>query len=177
MKGSVALPVACLGFALSAKAAEIPIHQFDCDTPSGHYSQWKTSYGAEAARITGTVKVLELRKEAQWNPGAHVYLYGAGGTPIVGLILSLDSADQTKLRVSATVRGTRTLDQPFASVEWKDRLVTFEVVARASGAIEVSVDGISQEVDVPGFSLSAVALRCTSGNFLFDTVSIAPVAQ
>jgi hypothetical protein len=102
------------------------------------------------------VKVLELRKEAQWNPGAHVYLYGAGGTLIVGLILSVDSADQTKLQVSVTERGSRTLNQPFASVAWKDRVVTFELVAAASGAIKVSVDGISHDIEVPGFSLSAV---------------------
>src|SRR5262245_36632744 len=89
---------ACLGFALSAGAAETPAHQFDCDTPSGHYSQWKMSLVADQATIKGTVKVLELRKEAQWNPGAHVYLYGAGDALIVGLVLSIDSGDQSKLQ-------------------------------------------------------------------------------
>lgn len=76
MKGSSALPLTCLGFALSAAATETPTHQFDCDTPSGRYSQWKTSYVAEAATITGTVKMLELRKEAQWNR-AHTSTYMA----------------------------------------------------------------------------------------------------
>ena len=111
------------------------------------------------------------------EPGAHVYLYGADGTLIVGLILSVDGADQTKLQVSAAERGTRTLNQPFGSVAWKDRVVTFDVIATESGAIKFSVDGISYDIEIPGFSLSAVGLRCTAGNFLFDAVSIAPGAH
>ncbi len=154
--------------------AEAPRSQFDCDTPSGHYSQWKMTHVAEAARIRGTVKVLELRKEALWNPGAHVYLYSADGSLVVGLILALDKADQTKLQVSAIERGSRTLNEPFASVPWKDREITFQMETNGSAAIRMSVDGISHDIEVAGFAVSAVGLRCTSGNFLFTAVSVAP---
>ncbi len=132
------------------------------------------SYAAESARIRGTVKLAEPRAEGEWIPSAHVYLYGESGNLIAGPILSAEATDPTKLQVSLVERGTRKSDRPIATFAWKDEIFTFEFTLDASGEIGASVNGATQKIDEPGFRLSAVGLRCTSGNFVFDDVSVAP---
>lgn len=174
MKHWLSISAAFFGLATSVGATEIPTHQFDCDTPNGHYSRWKMSYAAESARIRGTVKLLEPRAEGDWIPGAHVYLYGENGNLIVGLVLTAEATDPATLWVSLIERGNRKSDRPFAAFPWKDESFSFEFTLDASGVIEASVNGASQKIDEPGFHLSAVGLRCTSGNFVFDDVSVVP---
>jgi hypothetical protein len=154
--------------------AATPKFDFDCDTPSGHYSHWKAAHSADGVRIRGTIKVLELRKEGEWVPGAHVYVYGAGGKTLMGLILGMDIADPTKIGASVLGPASRQSREAFASVVWKDASIAFEVDLGSSGNLRFSVDGNAQTVGVPGFVPVAVGLRCTSGNFFFNEVEIAP---
>jgi hypothetical protein len=154
--------------------AATPVFDFDCDSPLGHYSQWKAAHSADTVRIAGTIRVLELRRQDEWVPGAHVYVYGAGGKTLMGLILSIDKADPTKIRASVLGPATRQSGEPFVSATWKDVSIHFELELGTSGLFTFSVNGNSHTVSVPGFVPTAVGLRCTSGDFVFGGIVIAP---
>jgi hypothetical protein len=154
--------------------AATPKFDFDCDTPVGHYSQWKAAHGSDRVRIHGTIKVIELRKEDNWVPGAHIYLYGAGGKGLMGLILGIDQADPTKIHASVLGPASRQFSEPFASFAWKDASIVFDIELRGPGQLTFSADASSQTVEVPDFVPVAIGLRCTSGDFVFSGVEITP---
>jgi hypothetical protein len=175
MKSALATALTCI-CALCAPNlfAATPTFDFDCDTPLGHFSQWKATHSKDTVRIRGTIKVLELRREEDWVPGAHVYVYGNGGTALMGLILGIDEADSTRLRASVLGPASRQSHEEFASVSWKDASIPFEVELGSPGLFKFSVDGTSHTVAVPGFMPMAVGLRCTSGEFVFSGIEITP---
>jgi len=153
--------------------AATPAVTFDCDTPAGHYSQWKVDRTAQPVRIGGTVRALELRKEDAWVPGAHVYLYGNDGSIVVGITLS--GNDRSTATLSAIVRSRK--EEPktvtLGSIPWSNS-VTFDLRFDGTRTIAITAGGLAHVLELPDFRPSAVSLRCTSGSFLFEKVSVTP---
>jgi len=175
MKSAFAAVLTCICFLRAPISfAETPTFDFDCDTPLGHYSQWKGTHRADTVRIQGIIKVLALRREDNWVPGAHVYVYGKDGTALMGLILGIDKVDPTKLRASVLGPASRQSREAFASVTWKNASIPFEVELASHGILKFSVAGNSQTVATLGFTPMAVGFRCTSGDFLFGGIEITP---
>lgn len=78
MTGAHRFAVACVATALPllCNAADEVRHDFECDTPSGHFSYWKRSVSGSEIEISGDVTVNDMLKvtvagsEASTNVGA-----------------------------------------------------------------------------------------------------------
>ena len=168
--------ICSLGAPLAASAAE-PVHEFDCDTPPGHYSYWTQSLSSGAVEVSGAVTVNELRKHKKWVPVASVMFRGADGKSNAGVSLSalLKVNDMYFVRMKTPAGDT---DMGLGGVipRTKDP-IPFKVTFDATGKLTVSIAGAEATAELGTFRPQILSLSCSTGDFRFTNVVVQDSAR
>jgi hypothetical protein len=155
----------------SALAGEPPVHQFECDTPPGHYSYWTRSLSSGDISVEGTIAVNELRADKRWHPTVLISFSSNSPGERIGLqIYTLGSgSDELHLRVLLPGKDNEEL---FATISRTEKLVPFTVSLSSSGTLKVTAAGHEHSAEVKGFTAEKLQLSCSTGDFEFQQIRV-----
>jgi hypothetical protein len=169
------IALACLATALPlvCAAADEVRHDFECDTPAGHFSYWKRSVSGSEIEISGKVTVNELRKDKKWSPAANVFVARRGD----------DRTSQYGLRLYAIMKTPDLVFLELLKVGGRDMIglgpiprtdkpVPFSLKLDAAGTLTVTVAGSEASTNVGTFKPNSVELSCSTGDFEFTNVVV-----
>jgi hypothetical protein len=149
-----------------SRTAAPAINYFDCDVPLGRFSRWNQTIVSNDTGLSGTLQMIEGRKDPKWRPSASVYLIDPETGQSAGLkmilfvyLVILDSGGKVKHDI-------------LASVPWAGKAVAFSVRLNGPGDLTVTADGKSDTVHLPGFRPRKLELVCSTGQFKFAEVVI-----
>lgn len=148
-------------------AAEPPRHNFECDTPPGHYSYWNRTLSGAPIDIEGTVTVNELGKDKKWTPVVLIALKGGPeGRTHFGIRLSTlaQVTDNYFLRI-VKPGGEEALGLGLVPAT-KDA-IPFAIHLDAAGQLRVSFAGFEASTPVGDFKPASVEFSCSTGDFEF----------
>jgi hypothetical protein len=145
---------------------------FDCDVPPGRFSQWNQTISSNDTGLSGTLQMIEGRKDPKWLPSASVYLIGQDNVQSVGLKMILFNEEPNNVDLVILDSGGKDKHDKLASIPWAGKAVGFSVLLTDAGALTVTADGRSETVNLPGFRPQKVALVCSTGQFKFADVVI-----
>jgi hypothetical protein len=148
------------------------INYFDCDVPPGRFSHWDQTVSSTGMGISGTLQLIEGRKDPKWLPSASVYLMGSDNRQSVGLKMLLFNDDPDNVNVVVLDSGSKNEHGILASIPWMGKAVAFSVSTTGSGEYAITVDGKSEAVHAPGFLPQKIELVCSTGQFKFADVVI-----
>jgi len=169
MKSFVALAFAtCMAGSL-ARAAE-PVHEFECDTPAGHFSYWSQTLKPGKVKVAGTLEISDKRQHERWNP-TMTALFVADPKGSFGLqVYSLKSqADVWFLRITEPDRQD---EEPFAMIPGDTTSIPFSLAFTKDGTLEVTAAGKTARATVKGFKPGKIRFSCSTGDFLFKDITI-----
>lgn len=148
------------------------INFFDCDVPTGRFSHWNQTLVSNDAGVSGTLQMMEGRKDSKWLPSASVYLIGLDNAQWVGLKMILFNDDPDNVGLVVLDSGAKNEHGILASIPWAGKAVAFSVRLTSSGEVTVTANGKSDTVHVPGFRPRKMELVCSTGQFKFADVVI-----
>jgi len=157
---------ACL-FALArmSDAAEPARQNFECDTPSGHFSYWNRTTSATKIDITGTLTVNELRKDGKWIPTALAILKAADEKTFFGVhLVSFPKARDLYVVELVKAGGNEKLG--LGVIPATSEPLPFAIHLDA-GQVMVSLAGLDASVPVGDFKPASIQLSCSTGDFRF----------
>ena len=168
-----ALSAACLlALAGTGSASEPPRHDFECDTPAGHFSYWNRTVSGPGIDVTGAVTVNELRTDKKWIPVALVSLRGgADERENFGLRLyTLPKVPDNYFLEIVKPSGNEKLG--LGLVPSTKDAIPFELHLDGSGQIRVSLAGLEATTPVGDFKASSLQMSCSTGDFEFKDVVV-----
>jgi len=152
-----------------ARAAD-PIHEFECDTPAGHFSHWSQTLEPGKVTVTGTISINEKREHERWNPVASALLIGnPSGT--LGLQVYTLKTQKDVLLLRITEPETRD-PAPFAMLPGDTTNIAFSLTLGKDGTLAVTAAGKTASTTIKGFKPRKFQLSCSTGDFLFSEVAI-----
>jgi len=152
-----------------AYAAE-PVHEFECDTPAGHFSFWSQTLKAGKLTVTGTVDINEKREHERWNPAASILLVGnPNGT--LGLQIYTLSTQKDVFNLRITEPQTKD-EAPFAKIPADTTSIPFSLSLAKDGKLTVTAAGKSASTTIKGFKPRKLQLSCSTGDFFFRDFTI-----
>jgi hypothetical protein len=174
---SWSLWVACLigiaGYAGPPTRTAAPAtNYFDCDVPPGRFSRWNQTIVSNDTGLSGTLQMIEGRKDPKWRPSASVYLIDSDTKQSAGLKMILFNEDPDDVYLVILDSGGKTEHDILASVPWAGKAVAFSVRLTGPGELTVTADGRSDTVHLPGFRPRKLELVCSTGQFKFAEVVI-----
>jgi hypothetical protein len=171
------------GCAGEASRSKPVAHYFDCDVPPGHVSEWNESLLSHPARVSGTLQMIEARKDQKFLPLAKVELRGEDNSKAVGFEILLfnsglstpngppNDPDNAFLAVfSQDVDRVRSAT--FGKVPWAGRTINFDLRLSRNGELSITADGKTRTVPLLGLVPHKLALICSTGQFRFEHVVI-----
>jgi hypothetical protein len=154
------------------RAVAPTVNYLDCDVPPGRFSHLDQTVASTDTGISGTLQLIEGRKDPKWLPSASVYFIGSDKGQSVGLKMLLFNDDPDNVNVLVLDSGSKNEHGILASIPWMGKAIAFSVSTTGSGEYTVTVDGKSEAVHVPGFLPRKVELVCSTGQFKFADVVI-----
>ncbi len=148
------------------------LNYFDCDVPPGRFSHWDQTVASNGTEVSGTLQLIEGRKDPKWLPSASVYVIGSDNRQSVGLKMLLFNDDPDIVNVVVLDSGSKNEHGILASIPWMGKTVAFHVSTTGSGEFTVTADGRSEVVRAPGFLPRKIELVCSTGQFKFADVVI-----
>jgi hypothetical protein len=148
------------------------INYFDCDVPPGRFSRWNQTIVPKGTGLSGTLQMMEVRKDPKWRPSASVYLIDSETGQSAGLKMILFNEDPDNVYLVILDSGAKTKHDILASVPWAGKAVAFSVRLNSPGELTVTADGKSDTVHLPGFQPRKLELVCSTGQFKFAEVVI-----
>jgi hypothetical protein len=145
---------------------------FDCDVPPGRFSQWNQTILSNDTGISGTLQLIEGRKDPKWLPSASVYLIGSDNAQSAGFKMILFNEDPDNVDLVILDPSGKDKHDILASIPWAGKVVAFSVRLTDSGELTVTADGRSDTVHLTGFRPHKVDLVCSTGQFKFADVVI-----
>lgn len=172
-----------IGCAGEASRSKRVAHYFDCDVPAGHFSEWSESLPSKPARVSGTLQMIEARKDPNWLPGANVVLEGednsAGGGFKMVLVNSVlpspngPPVDPDKAFLAVFRQdGERHTELTLGKIPWAGRTINFDLRWSRNGELSVTADGKTLTIPIAGLAPHKLALTCSTGEFRFEHVVI-----
>src|SRR5215475_14131128 len=61
---------------------------FDCNAPAGKYVDWNRAAEGDEVHVSGTIELIEPRRDPKWGPVAYVYIMGNERALYMGLKLA-----------------------------------------------------------------------------------------
>ena len=141
--------------------------KFECDAKAGSYGLWKQTLTKGPIRVSGTVRVLEQRRNAEWASNALVLV----GIAPKGTGASIIFNGTDKFRVELLSHSD--LEAGFGAIPATVEPIPFQVLFDSDGTGSVLVGGITRKVTLKEGSPLLVSLGCGSSRVLFDHVVVA----
>lgn len=164
-----ALLVACVA---TPRAQQRETYYFDCDVPPGRFSEWKRTVQGSEVRVSGTIELIEARRDPEWSPVANVFITGKDDASTAGFRLFIDLSTPELVHVLLVHPGDPLEGDTAISSPWRGESVPFTVSFNQSGDLSVAAAGKSQSAHFGGFQPLGVDLGCSSGQFKYRGVSV-----
>jgi hypothetical protein len=171
---SLLLLICIAGCASTPQQANGPVtNYFDCDVPAGKFSEWDQTILSKGAHLSGTIQMMEARKDPKWIPAASVFLVDGENLSAVGFQVVLYKSDSINVSLSMLGLGGESGRFTLATRPWEGKLIPFTLDLSDQGNLTLHLDGASRTVSVNPFRLKKVKLSCSTGQFKFRDVQIA----
>jgi hypothetical protein len=157
----IGLMVFVLGQAAGAK----PIY-YDCDTPSGSYSEIRFNQNQTAYRVRGTITAMELRPNASWRPTATVYVKSQDKRYSADVQLMNNEARTLDLTIGIGENG-QYRKTSIGRLRNKGS-ISFDLYIPTIGQAFAEVSGKKVPLGVNLGTNAQVSITCSSGHFRFD---------
>jgi hypothetical protein len=159
---------------LSACAALSPrqpeTYYFDCDVPEGRFSEWNRTVKGREVQVSGTLELIEPRRDPGWSPVANVYISGKDQS-YAGLRLVVDQDSQGLARV-LLVTSTGPTGEVLISHPWQGESIPWSLTLTPSGELSARALDSTRSVHVRPFEPESVHLGCSTGQFKYRDVSV-----
>ena len=169
MHRAIAVIQACLLLSLGCAHAAEPVHEFECDTPAGHFSYWSRTLQPGKVTLSGTLDIQEKREHERWNPAMSALLVGKQGS--LGLQVYALHSRKGILFLRITEPGTKD-EEPFAMIPGDTTSIPFSLVFGKDGTLAVTAAEKAASTTIKGFKPDKLKLSCSTGDFLFKDVRI-----
>lgn len=169
------IALACLATALPlvSAGADVVRHDFECDTPAGHFSYWKRSVSGSEIEISGNVTVNDMLKDKKWSPAANVFLAQRGGDRTTQFGIRLFGIMKTPDLVFLELLKVGGRDMiGFGPIPRTSKPVPFTLKLDTTGVLKVTVAGSEASTNLGTFKPNAVELSCSTGDFEFTDVVV-----
>jgi hypothetical protein len=152
-----------------ARAAE-PVHEFECDTPAGHFSYWSQTLKPGKVEVAGSLEISEKREHERWNPTVAALLVADPKGSFGLQVYSLKSQkDVWFLRITKPASQD---EEPFARSPGDATSSPISLDVAKDGTLAVTAAGKTARTTVKGFTPSKIRFSCSTGDFLFKDVTI-----
>jgi len=168
------IALACLAAALPLVCAADEVrHDFECDTPAGHFSYWKRSVSSGEIEISGNVTVNDLLKDKKWSPTANVSVFRRKN----------ERNEQFGLRLYAVMKTPDLIFVELLKVGGREAVglgmiprtkdpLPFTLRLDATGLMKVSLAGAESSTNLGAFKPDVIELSCSTGDFEFTDVVV-----
>ena len=167
-----AFAVLVIPFCLAVANAAEPLYSYDCDTPPGHFAQWKRTVSGSETTVTGKLRVVELAKHEKWLPSAGMLLRATGERlPAYGIRLYVSKSSPDEFTLELLKIGGR---DPIGSgsIPRTKKALPFSLHLDASGLLKVSFAGIEGSTRLGAFKPATFELNCSTGEFDFTDTAV-----
>jgi hypothetical protein len=166
MKRTIPLVAGLLALAGASLAAEPSRHNYECDTPAGHFGYWNRTVPASTLDITGSLTVNEVRKDGKWIPTSLVVLQSADKKTSFGVrLFALPKIKDMYFLEIVKPGGNEKLG--LGLVPATHDPLPFAIHFDGSGQLRVSLAGFDASTPVGDFKPASVELSCSTGDFEF----------
>jgi hypothetical protein len=168
-----------LGLLLALQGAvanvEVPLPDYDCEAPRGHYDKRLLDSGKANFRLAGTIHAANLGKDrSRWWSAAGILFQPEEGKGGIGLQV------WQQPRSKHLTYGIRYLGSDSPSTLGTvpmDQAIEFVVSLDASGRLELQVNQSKYFISDAKMRPSHPILMCSGGHFRFQQLSQSSVAE
>ena len=168
----VALGWLAVATPLIGAAAENPRNDFECDTPTGHFTSWTRSVSSRAIEISGKVVLNEVREDKKWTTVANVLLrHGKDRAGRFGIRFYTDKDTTNLLYIELSKIGGR-VPIGTGSTHHSKKPIAFALRLDAAGLLTAAVAGSEASTQLVDFKPDSFEINCSTGDFEFTDVVV-----
>lgn len=133
-------PLLLLASPIDALADDSPAgEQFGCDTPGGHYSQYRRPVGAGPIKLDSVIGLNTLRSGTEWLPLVNVMLNAGAVERRLGVRIIANSQKKTAVAIAV-----------FPGAKANEGVIMGEVGLKTAVQISISISDLKSRVSVNG---------------------------
>ena len=123
-------------------------------------------------RASGTLELIEPRRDERWAPVANVFVAGKDNAAVGGLRAYLDWHSPEALHFILVGRGAAQSGQAILSVPWQGQVTPFTVAVSRTGELKVFAGDAAGTLQLTDPDIRGVRLVCSTAQFKFRRVIV-----